>query len=160
LLESGIVLSGSRTGVVHVGIAALYALLAAAMVRGERSANLMRRPVTLVATAVIMVVLFLALQPLIKIAGQTFNWRLFDAIALMQAEGQLSGRNALWAHAIAMFRAHPWLGVGYGEFGWAQFQQMAQVGARPEMALHAHNAVLDMLAKTGVIGTAGVLLML
>ncbi|MGO4417105.1 Wzy polymerase domain-containing protein, partial [Cupriavidus sp. KB_39] len=63
---------------------------------------------------------------------------------------------ALWAHAVAMFRLHPLLGVGYGEFGWAQFQQMAQVRVTAEMSLHAHNAVLDLLAKTGLTGTAGV----
>lgn len=160
LVESGIVLSGSRTGVVHVGIAVVYALLAATMARGERSANLMRRPATLVATAAIMAVMFVALMSLIKAAGLAFDWRLFDAVAQMHTKDQLSGRNALWAHAIAMFRAHPWLGVGYGEFGWAQFQQLAQVGGRPEMALHAHNAVLDLLAKTGAIGTVGVLVML
>ncbi|WP_423196164.1 MULTISPECIES: PglL family O-oligosaccharyltransferase [unclassified Cupriavidus] len=160
LVESGIVLSGSRTGVVHVGIAVVYALLAATMARGERSPNLMRRPATLVVTAAIMAVMFMALMTLIKTAGLAFDWRLFDAVAQMHTKDQLSGRNALWAHAIGMFRAHPWLGVGYGEFGWAQFQQLAQVGGRPEMALHAHNAVLDLLAKTGAIGTVGVLVML
>ncbi|WP_354681048.1 PglL family O-oligosaccharyltransferase [Cupriavidus plantarum] len=187
LLETGIVLSGSRTGVVHVGIASVYALIAAAMARhasrdsgrtsggtsggtsgepsGEpggknRPANVMQRPTALVVMAIVMAALLLILQPLIRAAGQTFGWQLFDTIALIQAGGQLSGRHALWAHALAMFHAHPWLGIGYGEFGWAEFQLLAQVGARPEMALHAHNAVLDMLAKTGLVGTAGVLLIL
>ncbi|QET02714.1 ligase [Cupriavidus pauculus] len=164
LLETGIVLSGSRTGVVHVGIAAIYALIAAAMARhrtqGTGPANVMQRPAALVVTAIVMVGLLVILQPLIRAAGQTFGWQLFDTIALIKGGGQLSGRNALWAHALAMFHAHPWLGIGYGEFGWVEFQQLAEVGARPEMALHAHNAVLDMLAKTGLIGTAGVVAVL
>lgn len=164
LLETGIVLSGSRTGVVHVGIAAVYALIAAAMARhraqGGGAANVMQRPAALVVTAIVMVGLLLILQPLIRAAGQMFGWQLFDTIALIQAGGQLSGRHALWAHALAMFHAHPWLGIGYGEFGWVEFQQLAQVGVRPEMALHAHNAVLDMLAKTGLVGTVGVIVVL
>ncbi|SOY54774.1 PglL family O-oligosaccharyltransferase [Cupriavidus taiwanensis] len=157
LLESGIVLSGSRTGVLHVGLAACYALVAAWLARGERrGADPMQRPVGLVVAAVAMVAMLLILQPTIKAAGQAFDWRLFDTIAQLEAEDQISARGALWAHAIAMFRAHPWFGVGWGEFGWAQFQQLDQVGVKVEMSLHAHNAILDLLAKTGIVGTAGV----
>ncbi|WP_116601169.1 PglL family O-oligosaccharyltransferase [Cupriavidus alkaliphilus] len=157
LLESGIVLSGSRTGVLHVGLAACYALIAAWLARGERRGpDPMQRTVGLVVAAVAMVAMLLALQPAIKAAGQAFDWRLFDTIAQLEAEDQISARGALWAHAIAMFRAHPWFGVGWGEFGWAQFQQLDQVGVKVEMSLHAHNAILDLLAKTGIVGTAGV----
>ncbi|SPA48141.1 PglL family O-oligosaccharyltransferase [Cupriavidus taiwanensis] len=157
LLESGIVLSGSRTGVLHVGLAACYALIAAWLARGERrGADPMQRPVGLVVAAVAMGAMLLILQPTIKAAGQAFDWRLFDTVAQLEAEDQISARGALWAHAIAMFRAHPWFGVGWGEFGWAQFQQLDQVGVKVEMSLHAHNAILDLLAKTGIVGTAGV----
>ncbi|WP_454720125.1 MULTISPECIES: Wzy polymerase domain-containing protein [Cupriavidus] len=173
LLESGIVLSGSRTGVLHVGLAAAYALVAAAMARAQgggnvggnggawqRGHNPMRRPAGLVFAAVAMVVMLLVLQPAIKSAGQAMDWRLFDTVAQLQGADQLSWRGAMWTHAWAMFRAHPWLGVGWGEYGWAQFQQMAQVGVKVEMSLHAHNAVLDLLAKTGIVGAAGALLSL
>ncbi|QOT77124.1 PglL family O-oligosaccharyltransferase [Cupriavidus basilensis] len=181
LLVSGIVLSGSRTGVLHVGLAAVYALVAAWMARGgaafggpgdlggfagsmqragHAGRNPMRRPAGLAFAAVAMVVLLLVLQPAIKSAGQAMDWHLFDTVAQLQGGDQLSWRAAMWAHAWAMFRAHPWLGVGWGEYGWAQFQQLAQVGVKVEMSLHAHNAVLDMLAKMGVIGAAGVFLSL
>jgi O-antigen ligase len=157
LLESGIALTGSRTGLVHVGLAAIYALIAAAMARGERRGpNPMARPPGLVLAAVLLIVGIVVLQPVIKSAGQAFDWRLFDTVAQLKAGDQVSARGALWAHAVAMFRLHPLLGVGYGEFGWAQFQQMAQVRVTAEMSLHAHNAVLDLLAKTGLMGTAGV----
>ncbi|MFS8935181.1 PglL family O-oligosaccharyltransferase [Cupriavidus taiwanensis] len=157
LLESGIVLSGSRTGVLHVGLAACYAMIAAWLARGERrGTDPMQRPVGLVVAAVAMVAMLLILQPTIKAAGQAFDWRLFDTVAQLEAEDQISARGALWAHAMAMFRAHPWFGVGWGEFGWAQFQQLDQVGVKVEMSLHAHNAILDLLAKTGIVGTAGV----
>jgi len=178
LLESGIVLSGSRTGVMHVGFAALYGLVAAWLARaggnlgslqrgnvfgaarGGRRGEPMARPAGLVFAAVALVVMLLALQPLIKAAGQAFGWNLFDTIAQLQASDQISARGALWTHAWAMFRAHPWLGVGWGEFGWAQFEQIEAVGVTVEMSLHAHNAVLDLLAKTGAVGTLGVALVL
>ncbi|QUN28978.1 O-antigen ligase C-terminal domain-containing protein [Cupriavidus sp. KK10] len=161
LLESGIVLSGSRTGVLHVGLAAVYALVAAWLARGgRRDSDPMQRPVGLLVAAVAMVAMLLILQPAIRAAGQAFDWRLFDTIAQLEAEDQMSARGALWTHALAMFRSHPWFGVGWGEFGWAQFQQMQQVGVKVEMSLHAHNAILDLLAKTGIVGAAGVGLIL
>jgi len=161
LLESGIVLSGSRTGVLHVGLAAVYALVAAWLARGARSdSDPMQRPVGLLVAAVAMVAMLLILQPAIRAAGQVFDWRLFDTIAQLEAKDQMSARGALWTHALAMFRSHPWFGVGWGEFGWAQFLQMQQVGVKVEMSLHAHNAILDLLAKTGIVGTAGVGLIL
>ncbi|MGO4332259.1 Wzy polymerase domain-containing protein [Cupriavidus sp. 2TAF22] len=172
LLVSGIVLSGSRTGVLHVGLAAAYALVMAWMARGQGAGggmmrrarpggnNPMRRPAGLVFAAVAMVVTLLILQPAIKSAGQAMGWRLFDTVAQLQGADQLSWRGAMWTHAWAMFRSHPWLGVSWGEFGWAQFAQMEQVGVKVEMSLHAHNALLDLLAKTGLVGTAGVMLSL
>ncbi|WP_130391260.1 PglL family O-oligosaccharyltransferase [Cupriavidus agavae] len=161
LLESGIALSGSRTGVVHVGLAASYALMAAAMARGTpRGASPMHRSPGLVAAAVILVVGILVMQPGIKLAGRAFDWQLFDTVAQLQSSNQMSARGAMWAQALAMFRAHPLFGVGYGEFGWAQFQQAAEVGVVAEMSLHAHNAVLDLMAKTGAAGAGGVALVL
>ncbi|MBY4895438.1 PglL family O-oligosaccharyltransferase [Cupriavidus sp. AU9028] len=158
LIETGVVLSGSRTGVLHVGIAALYALVAAWQARkAPRWAALMARPVGLVFAAAALVSLLMLMQPAIRNAGQVLGWQLFDTVAQLQAADQTSARQALWGHAWAMFRAHPWLGVGWGEFGWAQFQQLDRLGITVEMSLHAHNAVLDLLAKTGVAGSAGVI---
>lgn len=161
VLESGIVLSGSRTGVLHVGLAALYALIAAWLASGARGhGNPMRRPAGLVFAAVALIGILALLQPAIRAAGQAFDWQLFDTMAQLQAADQISGRRALWLHAWQMFLANPWLGVGWGEFGWAQFQQLDRLGLTVEMSLHAHNAVLDLLAKTGLVGTVGVVAIL
>lgn len=168
LIESGVVLSGSRTGVLHVGLAACYALVAAWLARSaqdQRPASTsgrgsVRAPAGLVCAAAALVAMLMLLQPSIKAAGQAFGWSLFDTMAQLQAGDQISARGALWSHAWAMFVAHPWFGVGWGEFGWAQFEQLARLGIVVEMSLHAHNAVLDLLAKTGIVGTAGVALFL
>jgi len=158
LLESGIVLSGSRTGVIHVGIAAVYALIAAWLARnnGGCRSHPMTRPVGLVVAAALLVAVLLILQPAISAAGHAFDWNLFDTVAELQAADQTAARVSLWKHAWLMFKTHPWLGVGWGEFGWYQFEQLKQVGVTVEMSLHAHNAILDLLAKTGIIGAGGV----
>lgn len=161
LLESGIVLTGSRTGLLHIGLAVICALLLAVMARGTpRGVGPMHRAPGLVAAAVLLIVGIVALQPVIKLAGQAFDWRLFDTVQQLQSGNQISYRSALWAQAMSMFRAHPLLGVGYGEFGWGQFQAAAHARVVAEMSLHGHNAVLDLMAKTGVVGTLGVALVL
>ena len=174
MLESGIVLSGSRTGVVHVGLASGYAMIAAWMARQAgrgRVAGTMQQAnrvgrgamslaVGLCFAAVAMLVLMMILQTVIKCASQSLDWRLFDTVARLQSSDQVATRGPMWAHGWAMFRAHLWLGVGWGEFGWAQFLQLEQVGANVEMSLHAHNALLDLMAKTGLIGATGVMLTL
>ncbi|MGY8526089.1 Wzy polymerase domain-containing protein [Paracidovorax citrulli] len=158
LIETGVVLSGSRTGVLHVGLAALYALAAGWQARkAPRWQALMSRPVGLVFAAAALVSLLMLLQPAIRNAGQVLGWQLFDTVAQLQAADQTSARQALWSHAWAMFQANPWLGVGWGEFGWAQFEQLERLGITVEMSLHAHNAVLDLLAKTGLLGAGGVI---
>lgn len=167
ILESGIVLSGSRTGLLHVGTAVVFALLMAWFARdmnkmawGGASSAPMRRPVGLLFAAVVLIALLPLMQVAVKSAGTAFGWSLYDAVARLQEGDQVSYRGAMWAHALAMFDTHRWLGVGWGEFGWHQFRQLEEVGLKVEMSLHAHNAVFDLLAKTGIVGTAGAGLLL
>ncbi|CAJ0683055.1 hypothetical protein R82526_02060 [Ralstonia mannitolilytica] len=65
-------------------------------------------------------------------------------------------RSLLWNHAWHMFRAHPWLGGGWGDYAWNQFVQTDTLG-HVEMSMNAHNIVLDLLAKIGVVGLLAVL---
>lgn len=159
VIESGLVISASRISVIFVGLAALYALITAVLSRTEPSGrNSQQRPVAMVGAAAVTIMVFVALLFGIGSANQAFGWNLIDTVSRIESGNQMASRGPLWQHAIAMFRAHPWLGVGYGEFGWAQFEQVADVGVQAAMTLHAHNALLDMLAKTGVVGTLGVML--
>jgi O-antigen ligase len=161
LLESGIVLSGSRTGLIHVGVAAVFALIAASQAGGVRAdSRPLRKPVGLVCAAIAVVVMMPLLHVAIHALADAYGWSLFDAAERIAAGDQVSLRGGMWQHALAMFRAHPWLGVGWGEFAWHQFQQMDTITRTVEMTLHAHNAVLDMLAKTGLVGTGGVVVLL
>jgi O-antigen ligase len=59
----------------------------------------------------------------------------------------------LLREALAMFAGHPFLGVGFGEFGWNLLEHGAAFdGINSAMTSHAHNALLDLLAETGLLG--------
>jgi O-antigen ligase len=64
-------------------------------------------------------------------------------------------RLAFWQSAQAMAAAHPWLGVGLGNFAYA-YPAYALLNW-PQAIGHAHNIYLNMLAETGVLGLAAYL---
>ena len=74
-----------------------------------------------------------------------------SALSRFGDKSQMSGRLALWHYAIEIFRKSPLVGVGWGEYGWIQYLLASQYGP-VEIANNAHNIVLDVLAKTGLIG--------
>ncbi|MDE2288890.1 MAG: O-antigen ligase C-terminal domain-containing protein [Burkholderiales bacterium] len=81
-----------------------------------------------------------------------FAWQLAGtAIERFGEHSQIVGRLAIWRYALAIFFRHPWLGGGWGEFINQQFLLADHLGS-VEMANNAHNVVLDVLAKTGLIG--------
>ncbi len=59
-------------------------------------------------------------------------------------------RVAHWQAGLRMFSAHPWLGVGIGNFG-AVYPNYALPHWYVSLG-HAHNAFINFLAETGVIG--------
>ncbi len=69
-------------------------------------------------------------------------------------------RRSFWSLALQIGEAHPWLGAG--QQGYEAMQQEAvSRGEIPEAALgynHAHNEWLDMYAKRGLLGVAGLAL--
>lgn len=66
-------------------------------------------------------------------------------------------RKFLWNHAYHIFLAHPWLGGGWGDYAWNQYVQTDVLG-HVEMSMNAHNVILDLLAKVGLMGLAAVAL--
>ncbi|NUO88229.1 MAG: hypothetical protein HOQ37_19250 [Cupriavidus sp.] len=101
------------------------------------------------------------------VAGMLFvAWinRRFDLHLAVSAVDRLSNggdavspRLALWRYAIEVFRTHPLLGAGWGEYVRAQYLIADRLGT-VEVANNAHNVVLDLLAKTGVLGASVTLL--
>ncbi|WP_322800631.1 O-antigen ligase family protein [Thermoflexus sp.] len=59
-------------------------------------------------------------------------------------------RLAHWQAAVEMIRAHPWLGIGFGNYA-AAYPAYALI-RWPNPLGHAHNIYLNMAAETGLIG--------
>jgi len=70
----------------------------------------------------------------------------------------VSGRTIIWSYAWAAFRAHPLLGMG------SQFLSDAYranyLPAVEQQAVHAHNQVLQTLGESGLVGAAGLAMLL
>jgi len=84
----------------------------------------------------------------------TLGERWMQTGASDQAQLSLQIRIYLLKEAWAMFSGHPLLGVGFGEFAWNLLEHGAAFdGRHSAMSNHAHNALLDLLAETGVFAT-------
>jgi O-antigen ligase len=59
----------------------------------------------------------------------------------------------MWHSAIAMWREHPWLGVGPGGVK-REYHRFAQPEALKQRAGHVHNTPLQILVERGMIGLA------
>lgn len=85
-------------------------------------------------------------------ANHRWGWGLADPAQRLQGPHQLSPRLALWQSGWILFRQAPWLGTGWGDYAWHQYQAVLSIGP-VEPAQSAHNLMLDLLARTGLLGT-------
>jgi multisubunit Na+/H+ antiporter MnhF subunit len=103
-------------------------------------------------------VLFFVVNALVRWANVHYQLDLAESAAdRFKDAGQIAPRLALWKYGWTMFKAHPVLGVGWGEFPRYQFDYVRALGA-VEIANNSHDIFLDLLGKTGLIGLAIVLL--
>jgi O-antigen ligase len=83
----------------------------------------------------------------------TLGERWMRTVASGETQLGVQVRIYLLKEAWVMFAAHPFLGVGFGEFGWNLLEHGAGFdGINSAMTSHAHNALLDLLAETGLLG--------
>lgn len=68
-------------------------------------------------------------------------------------------RERLYQYAWAIFLAHPLIGAGVGEYAWESFQLATRLGGEALQGIdrNAHNFILHLLAETGIVGTACIL---
>ena len=96
---------------------------------------------------------FIGLQLLIPLLPHTSD-------LVMPAERVVSGmqggsiRLELARQGWHIFMAHPWLGAGWGQFAWQDFLLAEQFPNHTGRHTNAHNLVLQLLAETGLAGTA------
>lgn len=69
-------------------------------------------------------------------------------------------RLLIWQSAYTMFRDHPVLGVGLGQYKDNYQQKYILPQAKEPYLTHAHNNFLQMLAENGIIGFVGFLTLL
>jgi multisubunit Na+/H+ antiporter MnhF subunit len=107
---------------------------------------------------VVLAVLFFAVNAAVRWANVHYDLGLAQSAAeRMKDSSQIAPRLALWKYGWTMFRTHPLLGVGWGEFPRYQFDLAKALGG-VEIANNSHDIFIDLLAKTGLIGLGIVLL--
>ncbi|KVN39027.1 polymerase [Burkholderia pyrrocinia] len=106
---------------------------------------------------VLLLAVFVAVNGAVRWANVHYHLNLAESAAeRMRDAGQIAPRLALWKYGLTMFREHPLLGVGWGEFPSHQFALARALGG-VEIANNSHDIFIDLLAKSGALGL-GVLL--
>lgn len=153
LLATGVLMSWSR-GAWLAAAASVVVLLLALPRRWWTGAAL----VLLLAGAVLgLAGLGLLPSTIIDRATSAFS----DTLSVTDVRGvAITGENyalverlAHWQAAVNMATAHPWLGVGFGNYESA-YDEFRLIAWRFPLG-HAHNYYLNVLAETGMIGAAG-----
>lgn len=136
LLVAGVVMTASRTGVVGVGLLALWGLL-------ERRAAWPSRLV-LVAMPLLYAAVWFGLAAWAHAGGHVFG-----AEGRLTAEGDLSSsRFAIWSNTLALIETHPWAGVGFGRFNFVW--SLTPFPGRPTAFFdHTHNLPLQLIVELG-----------
>lgn len=141
LLVLGVELSASRTGAVGLGVLMLWGLLDRRLSRPARWA--------LVAAPLLYGLAYLAMGWYGELAHQALGAEArLDAGGLGDG-GSRNGRANIWRNAWALVLAHPWLGVGFGEFNIAW--TLSPFAGRPTAFFdHTHNLPLQLAVELGL----------
>jgi O-antigen ligase len=129
-LAAGLLATGSRGGLIAAGVA----LLGSAVLGGTRTMRIACVAALLVALA----------------ATQLFSAQLNDA-----SSRTIGGRETENTVAIAMFKDHPLLGVGPGEYPVFYRDYARYIGNDPRAGREAHSLPLEIAAEQGIAGIVG-----
>jgi O-antigen ligase len=136
LMLFGLVLSGSRTGMLGTGLLALWGLLDRRLSRPAR-AGLLLAP------------LFFALFWWGAAAWSQHSHAVFGGEAQFNKSDISSSRFGIWANTLALIQAHPWFGVGFGEFNFAW--TLTPFPGRPVAFFdHTHSLPLQLAVELGL----------
>jgi O-antigen ligase len=133
----------SRSGILALGAAFAFALIAAGPLRGR-------------ITAVILIAAAIGLAYYVYAAPPQLRERVTSIVTGTSQASPL--REDTWQIALQMTRAHPVRGVGLGNFPALESQYFAtnlnivQVGSLRHFQLVVHNTYLEILAELGIIG--------
>ena len=146
LMLFGLVLSGSRTGMLGTGLLALWGLLDRRLSRQAR--------VGLVLAPAIFALFWWGAA-----AWSQHSHAVFGGDAQFNKSDISSSRFGIWANTLALVQAHPWFGVGFGEFNFAW--TLTPFPGRPVAFFdHTHNLPLQLAVELGLPLAALVLALL
>jgi O-antigen ligase len=135
LMLFGVVLSGSRTGLLAVAVLVAWGFL-------DRSLPRLAR-------------ILLVTSPLICLAGNLLLswWSSVHGLGALGASTRLDEgvgtRVLVWRDTLALIAQHPWLGVGFGEFNFAwTLTPFPDRGT--EFFDHTHNLALHLAVELGI----------
>ncbi|MFO1328738.1 MAG: Wzy polymerase domain-containing protein [Rubrivivax sp.] len=142
----GIVLTASRTGLVSVVLLALWGLLDRRLAPRTRA--------LLLAAPLVYALSWFAMARWAEMSHHTFGG------AARLAETDISGsRFGIWSNTLAMIRAQPWTGVGFGEFNIAW--TLTPFPGRPIAFFdHTHNLLLQLAVELGLPLAIGITVLL
>lgn len=147
LLVFGLVLSASRTGMVGAAMLALWGVVDRRLSRQQR--------VMLWLVPLAYALIWLALTGIGSPGEQTA----FGGAKQLQKSDISSERFAIWSNTLALIAAHPWWGVGFGEFNFAW--TLTPFPGRPTQFFdHTHNLPLQFAVELGLPLAAAVLALL
>ncbi|MEK6388181.1 MAG: Wzy polymerase domain-containing protein [Paraburkholderia tropica] len=134
-------------------VAGLWMALSASRgVRGEDCSVSLKGGARAWLVPVVLAVIFVGMNAFVRWANVHYQLQLDQSAAdRMKDASQIAPRLALWHYGLAMFKAHPLLGVGWGDFPIHQFELARTLGG-VEIANNSHDIFIDLLAKTGVVG--------
>jgi len=131
-----IVLTASRTGLVGVALLALWGLADRRLSRSSRW--------LLIATPVMYAIAWWGMAWWAQASEHTFGGQ------QRLAEGDISGsRFRIWADALQLIAAHPWTGVGWGNFNFA-WSLTPFPNRHTAFFDHTHNLPLQLAVELGV----------
>jgi len=138
LMILGVLLSASRTGMVGLGLLAVWGLIDYRL----------SRPVRL---AVVLVPVVAGLMWWGLDLWAASQHAVFGAEVRLGEKDVSGSRYGIWSNTLALIKANPITGVGWGEFNFAW--TMSPFPGRPTAFFdHTHNLMLQLLVELGVPG--------
>ena len=103
-------------------------------------------------------IIFIALISTVLVNNPKFMHRL-DTIDDFNKYQSNTERILIWQSAWNMFKDHPILGVGLGQYTENYQQKYISPHAKEPNLTHAHNNFMQMLAENGIVGIVGFVIM-